>query len=105
MPDKIDFTNIRSNGITFESLMPRVVNGVTIPLIEIGYNGKFIGTLAQYTKNAPHAKESILPGQWFCLMTSSNAKLDAMLNNIEPAGRELDELKRLVTYFVNRYMK
>lgn len=105
MPEKIDFTKIKSSGITYESRMPCIVKGVEMPVIEIGYDGKFIGTIVQYNGNTPHPKENIMPGQWFCLMTSGNIKLDATLNSIQPAGRELEELKRLVTHFVNRYMK
>lgn len=105
MPEKIDFTKIKSIGITYEPRMPCVVNGVEMPVIEIGYNGKFIGTIVQYNGSVAHPKENILPGQWFCVVSSGNLRLDAMLNSIQPAGRELEELKRLVTHFVNRYTK
>lgn len=105
MNQKFDLSKLISTSITFESLTPLIVNGVEIPLIDVGYKGKYIGTIAQYNKDCPHAKEGILPGQWFCLMSSGNVKLDTMLNSIEPAGRELEELKRLITHFVNRYIK
>lgn len=106
MSTGFDLTKLKATGITFESVVPQVAeNGKQIPQIHVGYKGKFIGVLNQYTKNVPHSKESILPGQWFALMVSGNKEFDDVMNSIEPAGRELADLKRTVRYFAKRYLK
>lgn len=106
MTTGFDYTKLRITGITFESVVPHVTpKGQEVPRIQVGYKGKFIGMLNQYTKNAPHPQESILPGQWFAVFISENKEFDEVMNSLQPAGRELADLKRTVEYFAKRYLK
>lgn len=106
MSTGFDLSKLIATGITFESQVPGATKtGQPIPQVEVGYKGKYIGSLFQYTSDTPHPRDSILPGQWFAIVASGNKEFDDRLNSIQPGGRALEDLKRLVQYFAKLYLK